>query len=162
MTYENEKRIAILDLPKIREARLLMVKAHQGQTRWLGEPYQIHPQKVVETLVKMEVYVEHILIAAYLHDTLEDTDLEACVIENIFGVQVLKLVKELTFEDSSKDDQIYWDQVSKLSNDAKIIKMADIYANLTDNKKQSPSPHFIEKRIKALMIINESLLDYWR
>lgn len=160
MTIEPDT--CILETAKLIDAREVMEIAHKGQKRWGGAPYSNHPKKVVDILLRMEVYNEDILAAAYLHDTLEDTELDPSVIKSKFGTKVLNLVVELTFQDSSKDDQIYFDQIVKLSNDASIIKIADIYANLTDNKKKAPSTHFIEKRMTALMLINQTLLDYWR
>ncbi len=132
-------------------ARTVMEDAHRGQTRWDGRPYSIHPIKVVETLEYFKITDEDILSAGYLHDVLEDTDYSRDAIEKQFGKRVLSLVEELTFKGDSHDDKLYWDQVEKLSKDAKWIKLADILSNLGDEGKKSY--HFVYKRTIALRII---------
>lgn len=141
---------------KLELAKTVMEEAHKGQTRWDGKtPYSIHPIKVVQILQDFNVQEEDILISAYLHDILEDTDYPLKKIVDQFGERVKDLVKELSFFGDSHDDDVYWDQVKKLSTEAKIIKMADILANLTDDGKKSY--HFIVKRTHALQIIIKDL-----
>lgn len=127
-----------------------MEKAHQGQKRWGGRPYSIHPEKVVSILKQFGQNDIEILCAGYLHDVLEDTDIFPDEIESRFGSRVLWLVQELTFKDSKRDDQLYYDQCTKLSKDARIIKIADILANLSDGHH---SIHFVDKRVKALSLL---------
>ena len=137
----------------IAEAKQVMEKAHEGQTRWDGRPYSIHPEKVVSILKQFGVTDIQVLSAGYLHDTLEDTDLSEHSISEIFGMYVLGLVKQLTFQDSKNDDEIYYKQCRNLNEHAKIIKIADIIANLTDDGQKSD--HFIRKRLTALSILVE-------
>jgi guanosine-3',5'-bis(diphosphate) 3'-pyrophosphohydrolase len=140
-------------------ARSIMIKAHDESAtpkRWDGRPYYVHPIKVVSILEKFGITDEKILISGYLHDTLEDTDLNEYAIKDTFGSQVLELVKELTFKDSRDDDEIYYEQIKKLSSQARIIKIADILANITDEGKKSD--HFIRKRVNGLKILIDDLV----
>ena len=140
-------------MKNVKLAKQIMEKAHVGQTRWDGRPYSIHPVKVVEILQDFGVKDEDILIAGYLHDVLEDTGYPELQIKQKFGSRVLSLVQELTYQEG--DDEYYWLQTKILSKDAKIIKLADILANLGDEGKKST--HFIQKRVTALRIIMRGL-----
>lgn len=59
-------------IERVRRAYELGARAHHGQTRKSGEPYITHPVAVAGILADLRLDVETI-IAAILHDTLEDT-----------------------------------------------------------------------------------------
>ena len=129
------------------QAFYFMKEAHKGQMRWDNiTPYETHPIKVVAILKQFGVMNDHILSAAYLHDVLEDTTIEEDEIRKLFGDVVLAIVKQLTFN-SIMTDEKYIATCKTLSDEAKIIKIADILANLTD---ADVSEHFIRKRLSAL------------
>ena len=65
--------------------------AHEGQTRLSGEPYITHPVAVARTLADMHLDSQTI-IAAILHDVVEDTDASLEQIEEHFGAEVAQLV----------------------------------------------------------------------
>ncbi|MGN6512569.1 MAG: RelA/SpoT family protein, partial [Lysobacteraceae bacterium] len=69
--------------------------AHAGQTRRSGEPYITHPVAVAAVLAEQRVDIET-LIAAILHDTLEDTPLARASIAGEFGETVAELVDGVT------------------------------------------------------------------
>ena len=79
----------------IEEAYIFAREAHEGQFRKSGEPYIIHPTAVATMLAKIEADEESI-IAALLHDTVEDTDVTLEQIEDKFGEGVATLVDGLT------------------------------------------------------------------
>jgi (p)ppGpp synthase/HD superfamily hydrolase len=64
--------------------------AHEGQTRKTGEPYISHPVAVAQSLAEMYLDSEAIM-AAILHDTVEDTDATLEQIEEKFGHEVALL-----------------------------------------------------------------------
>ena len=67
-------------------------KAHEGQTRkYTGEPYIVHPLSVME-IVKTVDHTEEMLMAAVLHDTVEDTDVTLQDIDREFGPVVACLL----------------------------------------------------------------------
>ncbi|MCB1633048.1 MAG: bifunctional (p)ppGpp synthetase/guanosine-3',5'-bis(diphosphate) 3'-pyrophosphohydrolase [Xanthomonadales bacterium] len=70
-------------------------QAHQGQTRKSGEPYITHPVAVARILADMHLDGET-LVAAILHDTLEDTHLTKDEVEAEFGSTVADLVDGVT------------------------------------------------------------------
>ena len=74
--------------------------AHEGQTRKTGEPYISHPVAVAQSLAEMYLDSEAVM-AAILHDTVEDTDATLEQIEENFGSEVALLVDGV-----SKLDQI--------------------------------------------------------
>src|SRR5688500_16482361 len=76
--------------------------AHAGQTRKSGEPYITHPVAVAKVLADQGLDVET-LVAAILHDTLEDTPLNREAISTGFGPTVSELVDGVT-----KLDKLYF------------------------------------------------------
>ena len=68
---------------------------HKGQLRDSGEPYIVHPIQVAEILVSLNLDVEAI-IAALLHDVLEDTDYTRADLRREFGKEVESLVNGVT------------------------------------------------------------------
>jgi GTP diphosphokinase / guanosine-3',5'-bis(diphosphate) 3'-diphosphatase len=80
---------------RIRKAYLTGAEAHSGQTRKSGEPYITHPVAVAGILADLGMDAETI-IAAILHDTLEDTPLSREQLEGAFGATVAALVDGVT------------------------------------------------------------------
>src|ERR1700743_789560 len=70
-------------IARIAKAYLLGAQAHAGQTRKSGEPYITHPVAVATILADLGMDAETI-IAAILHDTLEDTKLERAELAGAF------------------------------------------------------------------------------
>lgn len=83
------------DIEKIEQAFLYAKKLHEGQYRISEEPYIIHPTEVAKILVELKADTNTI-IAAFLHDILEDTDTKPEEIENNFSKDVLHLVQGVT------------------------------------------------------------------
>jgi GTP diphosphokinase / guanosine-3',5'-bis(diphosphate) 3'-diphosphatase len=86
---------------RIRKAYLIGADAHAGQTRKSGEPYITHPVAVARILAELGMDAETI-IAAILHDTLEDTPLSRAELESEFGATVTALVDGVTKLDKVK------------------------------------------------------------
>jgi len=74
---------------------VLAFKAHGPQLRKTGEPYIIHPLATTEILTELEVDTDT-LVAALLHDTVEDTDVSVSLISELFGEDVALLVDGVT------------------------------------------------------------------
>lgn len=75
-------------MASIKKAYELANKAHEGQTRATGEPYIIHPLAVAYILAELRMDEEG-LIAALLHDVVEDTEY---TVEDIKKLLVKKLL----------------------------------------------------------------------
>ena len=79
----------------LRRAWAVGAAAHAGQTRKSGEPYITHPVAVAAVLAEQKVDVET-LVAAILHDTIEDTPLTRDALASEFGEAVAELVDGVT------------------------------------------------------------------
>ncbi|MFT4255556.1 MAG: bifunctional (p)ppGpp synthetase/guanosine-3',5'-bis(diphosphate) 3'-pyrophosphohydrolase [Pseudoxanthomonas sp.] len=88
-------------VPLLRRAWEVGAAAHAGQTRKSGEPYITHPVAVAGVLAELRMDAET-LIAAILHDTIEDTPLTRGEIAAEFGEPVAELVDGVTKLDKLK------------------------------------------------------------
>ncbi len=83
------------EVEKIIEAYKFAKNAHEGQCRYSGEPYIMHPVAVAKILLELGMDYES-LIAALLHDTVEDTETGLDNIKELFGEDVANLVDGVT------------------------------------------------------------------
>lgn len=83
------------DIEKIEQAYLFAKKLHEGQYRISEEPYIVHPVEVAKILIDLKADTNTV-IAAFLHDILEDTDTPPSAIEENFSKDVLNLVQGVT------------------------------------------------------------------
>jgi guanosine-3',5'-bis(diphosphate) 3'-pyrophosphohydrolase len=89
-TYIDDEQLLLIE-----EACLLGEKAHEGQKRHTGEPYITHPFSVATILAEMRMDPPTI-IAAILHDVLEDTAVIKQELIDLFGKEVADLVDGVT------------------------------------------------------------------
>ncbi|GHO77195.1 hypothetical protein KSD_49660 [Ktedonobacter sp. SOSP1-85] len=82
-------------LDRIQEAYTLAAQAHQGAVRKSGEPYIQHPVQVALLLAEMRIDADGI-IAALLHDVVEDTNLTLDELQARFGPAVATIVDGVT------------------------------------------------------------------
>ena len=122
------------------EALQFATQAHTDQTRSGGEPYIRHPERVAELVRKYKdsKKLDELLSAAFLHDTIEDTDTTEEQLRKMFGDLVATLVKELT-SDKEKIEKLgkaeYLTQkMINMSSWALVIKLADRLDNVADIK----------------------------
>lgn len=152
---------------KIIEAVDFAKHAHSGQFRKDGvTPYVYHPLKVATTLFKMDEVTEDIVIAALLHDVLEDCKhISANEIKDKFGENVLKLVQELT--NASKENKnlsrterkaLDRKKIANISKEAKLIKLADRIDNLRDLNDHKDDFKKLYKE-ESRLLLNECLLN---
>jgi GTP pyrophosphokinase len=87
---DDEESIRLLE-----RAYRYAAKKHENQTRKSGEPYIVHPLAVANILTKLKVDINS-LLAAILHDVVEDTNTSLKEIEDEFGPVVATLVDGLT------------------------------------------------------------------
>lgn len=91
--------------PLLVNAIQLCIRQHDGQFRKSGEPYAIHPI-LVSCIVAFLGGDDDMIIAALLHDVVEDTDYTLDKIIDEFGEGVAKLVKGLTKIVTIRDDKL--------------------------------------------------------
>jgi GTP diphosphokinase / guanosine-3',5'-bis(diphosphate) 3'-diphosphatase len=106
-------------------------------------PYINHPIALADTLANEAGITDPItLIAALLHDTIEDTDTSHQEIAAEFGAEIANLVDEVTDDKLlSKLDRkrLQIEQAAGISVRAKLIKLADKISNLRDINKSAPA-----------------------
>jgi len=84
-----------VDEDLLNRAYVYAMKAHGTQTRASGDPYFSHPLEVAAILTDLKLD-DATIVAAVLHDTLEDTDATREEIDRLFGEQIGHLVEGLT------------------------------------------------------------------
>nr|WP_210427751.1 bifunctional (p)ppGpp synthetase/guanosine-3',5'-bis(diphosphate) 3'-pyrophosphohydrolase [Dyella sp. SG609] len=136
-----KERIAYL--PPEQVARVLRAyevgaQAHEGQARKSGEPYITHPVAVAGILAELGLDAETI-IAAILHDTLEDTALSRAELAGEFGETVADLVDGVTKLDKMRfssrqeaDAESFRKMLLAMARDLRVIliKLADRLHNM--------------------------------
>ncbi|MFP1787171.1 bifunctional GTP diphosphokinase/guanosine-3',5'-bis pyrophosphate 3'-pyrophosphohydrolase [Lonsdalea quercina] len=88
-------------IKRLRQVYLVARDAHEGQTRSSGEPYITHPVAVACILAEMRLDYET-LMAALLHDVIEDTPATYQDMEQLFGKSVAELVEGVSKLDKLK------------------------------------------------------------
>lgn len=90
VTQYSDEEVELIDA-----AYKFAKKAHSGQCRYSGEPYIMHPVAVAKIIFELGMDYES-LIAALLHDTVEDTETGLDNIRELFGPDVANLVDGVT------------------------------------------------------------------
>lgn len=96
---------------------------HKNQKEDSGKPYMIHVYQVADIL-RMLTDDDDTIVAAYLHDTLEDTETTYKELKSEFGKKVADLVMEVT-----KDENKHFPRLK--SRNAILIKFADRLSNMS-------------------------------
>lgn len=111
------------------------VEAHQGtERRGKGYPYIIHPMEAA-SIVASITNDQEMLVAAILHDTIEDTDVTIEQVREQFGDRVAELVQH---ETAPLDENLTWRekktaQIKQLANapyDCKVVALGDKLSNM--------------------------------
>ncbi|HRE31650.1 MAG TPA: HD domain-containing protein, partial [Candidatus Berkiella sp.] len=123
---------------EITHAYLLAEKAHEGQKRYTGEPYISHPVEVARILAGL--HMDHqCIMAAMLHDVIEDTAIDKSAIVARFGEKVAELVdgvsklKQIKFESKEQAQaENFRKMMLAMAQDIRVIliKLADRLHNM--------------------------------
>ena len=126
------------DVEHIRQALKFSGEAHEGQLRKSGEPYISHPIAVARILTPLHLDAQAIM-AALLHDVVEDTHISNEEVANIFGKAVAELVDGLSkldkIEFQTKEDaqaENFRKMLLAMARDVRVIliKLADRLHNM--------------------------------
>lgn len=139
------RRMGNDDIQRIREAYFFAKEAHKEQRRKSGEPYVMHPLAVARIVAEELGLGAEPIIAAFLHDVVEDTDFTIEDIKEKFGEDVAFLVnvvtkKKKTRYDASKQIDNYKQMLDSLQYDirALLIKLADRLHNMRTLNSMRP------------------------
>lgn len=98
-------------------------------------PYWHHLKLVVANLQKLGITDTSVLCAGWLHDTIEDTATDYEDISKKFGKKCADIVSALTKDTrlpESKREKLYAAQLAKSTWQAKVVKLCDVLANISD------------------------------
>lgn len=139
---------------------------HQHQVRkYTNEPYVNHCVNVANILNELE-YHPTIITAALLHDTVEDTQTTIEEIESEFGILVARLVEQLTdvytsraFPNIKRKERKLLEcyRLSKITADAKTIKLADLIDNTSSIVERDPAfaKIYLKEKEELLTVLGE-------
>ncbi len=144
MVHVNNRSKPMNDL--VDRARVYATEAHQRinhRRKYNNEPYDVHLSAVAKIVASVTDDGE-MVAAAWLHDTVEDTQATLEDIESEFGVPVAELVEELTDVSRPGDgNRVQRKQIDRMhlaqaSKRAKTVKLADLIDNCKDITRHDP------------------------
>jgi (p)ppGpp synthase/HD superfamily hydrolase len=146
------------------DASAFATRAHRHQARNDGTPYASHPARVAMTIAVVFCFDDpEILAAAFLHDTIEDCDVDYDEILELFGRNVADYVaamsKDMRLEEPIRE-VAYDKQLAEGPWQGRLIKLADVFDNYTDQPANKRAT-FVDKvqRILAITKNDEQLTD---
>jgi (p)ppGpp synthase/HD superfamily hydrolase len=143
------------DMSLIFSALRFAAERHREQKRKDDKtPYINHPIEVAETLVSAGGVSDVItIVAAILHDTVEDTATTREELQELFGDDVTKVVLECTDDKSLPKEErkrLQVEHAPHKSPRAKLVKIADKTSNITDITRIPPPSWSLERKVKYL------------
>ena len=127
--------------------------AHRDQRRKdrNASPYINHPLALADILANEGGITDpDVIVAALLHDVVEDTDTHITDVHAKFGMAVASIVAEVTDDtslDSAERKRLQVVKAASKSDQAKLVKLADKTCNLRDIVSAPPVDWAVERRI---------------
>ena len=123
---------------------------HQRRKDIEASPYINHPIALANLLAN-EAFIEdeRVLIAAILHDTLEDTETTETELIRLFGQEITTIVLEVTDDKTlpkGERKRLQIEHAATVSRRAKLVKLADKICNLRDLAFSPPSDWSAERQ----------------
>ena len=131
-------------------AAAFAAEKHRTQRRKdIDTPFINHPIQLAYILVQADIEDATVLAAALLHDTIEDTNTTHDEIEIVFGHEIANIVEECSDDKSltkleRKQAQI--EHAAKISPKARLVKLADKIANVSDIDGAPPAGWSLERK----------------
>ena len=153
---ESKKTTEIRDLGILLKAVEFAAERHRDQRRkgMDASPFINHPIRVASMIANIGGVDDlPVLVAAILHDTIEDTCTTEKELEMIFGSEVLRIVLEVSDDKNlptKERKRLQVEHAPKVSRFAKILKIADKCVNIQDVSENPPSDWSTERRVKYL------------
>lgn len=138
-------------MKQLSKAIVFAAQCHAGQYRKDGKtPYINHPLEVMNLVVSsVDEPDTEVLIAAVLHDLVEDTNVTSAEIKHMFGQKVAKLVAELTDDKTQTKEErkrMQLQEVHNLSPEGKLLRLCDKICNVYDILYAPPGDWDIPRR----------------
>lgn len=115
-----------------------------------ASPYINHPIALADVLVNVGgIEDETVIVAAILHDTVEDTETTPEELESRFGSRIRDIVLEVTDDKrlpKAERKRLQIEHAPHLSRAAKLVKLADKICNLRDVVSSPPAGWSLERR----------------
>lgn len=131
-------------------AAMFAAEKHRTQRRKdIDTPFINHPLQLAYILVQADIEDPTVLAAALLHDTIEDTNTTHDEIEIVFGHEVANIVVECTDDKrlgKMERKQAQIDRAGKISHKARLVKLADKIANVSDMDGAPPAGWSLERK----------------
>ncbi|AKB85544.1 HD domain-containing protein [Methanococcoides methylutens] len=133
-----------MELPDLADAFAFASREHENETRKSGTPYISHPMDVASILLKENASHE-LVLAGWLHDLVEDTDVDIETIKRRYGEQVADYVDAVTEPEELRqaadgDKTQNWKdrkeytvrKMTRANSEVKLLSCADKLANIRD------------------------------
>jgi (p)ppGpp synthase/HD superfamily hydrolase len=127
--------------------------------KYTGEPYINHPIEVMG-IVQTVPHTDEMLVAALLHDTIEDTPVTREDIEREFGGHVAVLVMELTDQchEGNRATRMAAEaaRLGTISSEAQTVKLADFISNTRSIVAEDPgfARVYLREKLRVLDVMN--------
>lgn len=150
MTDSNQPALAAVE--KILAAARFAAEKHSFQRRkgHAAEPYVNHLIEVAELVAAASPVLDvNLVMAAFLHDTIEDTGVTAQELEQLFGSDVTALVLEATDDKSlpkARRKALQVETARHKSERAQVLKLADKISNLRSLMASPPAEWSPERK----------------
>lgn len=150
-------------MDRLQQAIDFATKAHGDQKRkYTNEPYITHPIAVMQ-MIQQVSHTEEMLMAAVLHDVVEDTPVELAEIDEKFGSTVAGYVKGLTDISIPTDGnratrkEIDRKHIADQKAEVHTIKLADLIHNTESIEKHDPNFYKVyrQEKIKLLEVLTK-------
>lgn len=143
----------------VSQARILAIKKHMIQVYADDYPYIKHLEEVVNILIRFGYTDDLYIIAGYLHDILEDTDLSYNDIKTQFGVEIADVVYCVTDELGKNRKERKSKTLPKIKSNEKaiVVKLADRIANLENGVSTNGGDGFLKMYKKENVKFKEEL-----
>ena len=136
----------------VSKAKEIAEQAHAGQKDRAGRPYIEHP-----AFVASMVETDEEKIVAWLHDVLEDTNVSAKCLADVFPARIMAALDALTHRDNDSYEE-YIERI-RMNPLAVKVKMADLVHNMDLTRLDNPTEKDFQ-RVKKYKLAYEKLLTY--
>jgi guanosine-3',5'-bis(diphosphate) 3'-pyrophosphohydrolase len=140
------------DIQTILKAAAFAAHKHRDQRRKdaAASPYINHPIALANILANEGGITDAtVIVAALLHDTVEDTETTPAELLELFGEEVAKVVMEVTDDKSlpkAQRKRLQVEHAAHISKPAKLVKLADKISNLRDIAASAPREWTLQRR----------------